>query len=84
MSISQRDIVVVEFNLPQGNLSHPAIVLSTNEAIEQEESFVAVVHKISFLYHLKLFNLLIKCIQISLINVSISNPHFLYNLTCIG
>ncbi|MFZ4798287.1 MAG: type II toxin-antitoxin system PemK/MazF family toxin [Bacteroidia bacterium] len=42
MSISQRDIVEVEFNLPQGNIFHPAIVLSKNEAIDQEESFVAV------------------------------------------
>jgi hypothetical protein len=43
MPISQRDIVEVEFNLPQGNLKHPVIVLSKQEAIEQEDgSFIGV------------------------------------------
>lgn len=42
MSIKQRDIVEVPFNLPQGVLNHPAIVLSTNEAIDQEGAFIAV------------------------------------------
>jgi hypothetical protein len=32
----------VPFNLPQRVLHHPAIVLSTNEAIREEEAFVAV------------------------------------------
>jgi hypothetical protein len=40
--ISQRDIIEVPFNLPQGTVPHPAIVLSTDEAIQEEESFVAV------------------------------------------
>lgn len=42
LPISQRDIVEVPFNLPQGVMNHPAIVLSVTEAIEQEEAFIAV------------------------------------------
>jgi mRNA-degrading endonuclease toxin of MazEF toxin-antitoxin module len=40
--ISQRDIVEIPFNLPQGVKHHPAIVLSNNEAIQDEEAFVAL------------------------------------------
>lgn len=40
--INQRHIVEVPFNLYQGIRVHPAIVLSTNEAIEQEGSFIAL------------------------------------------
>lgn len=32
MKIKQKQIVEVPFNLPQGVLNHPAIVLSSNEA----------------------------------------------------
>lgn len=43
MRVGQRDIVEVEFNLPQGRLAHPVIVLSKEEAIEQEEgAFIGV------------------------------------------
>jgi hypothetical protein len=43
MSVSQRDIVEVVFNLPQGGLTHPVVVLSKEDAIEQENgSFVGV------------------------------------------
>ncbi len=40
--VSQRDIVEVPFNLRQGVRIHPAIVLSKNEAIDEEGSFVAL------------------------------------------
>ncbi len=42
MKVAQGEIVEVSFNLPQGYLPHPAVVLSNNEIIENEESFVAV------------------------------------------
>jgi hypothetical protein len=42
MAINQRDIVEVPFNLPQGIRVHPAIVLSTNDAIVQEGCFIAL------------------------------------------
>lgn len=42
MAIEQRSIVEVPFNLTQKAMIHPALVLSTNEAIEQEQAFVAV------------------------------------------
>lgn len=40
--ISQRDIVEVPFNLPQGVRPHPVIVLSSNEAIQEEGAFVGL------------------------------------------
>lgn len=40
--VSKRDIVEVPFNLRQGVEIHPAIVLSVEEAIEMEESFIAL------------------------------------------
>jgi hypothetical protein len=40
--ISQRDIVEISFPLSQGNLKHPAIVLSSNEAIQMEAGFMAM------------------------------------------
>lgn len=40
--ISQRDIVEVPFNLPQGVRHHPVIVLSSDDAIQQEEAFVGL------------------------------------------
>ena len=40
--ISQRDIIEVPFNLPQGIIHHPAIVLSNNDAIREEEAFIAL------------------------------------------
>lgn len=42
MAISQRGIVEIPFNLPQGVMNHPAIVLSCNDAIEMEGAFTAV------------------------------------------
>ena len=42
MPLQQRQIVEVPFNLTQGVKVHPAIILSTNEAIEFEYSFIAV------------------------------------------
>lgn len=40
--ISQRDIVEVPFNLPQGVKPHPVIVLSNSEAIQDEDSFIGL------------------------------------------
>lgn len=40
--VEQRQIVEVPFNLPQGVLNHPALVISNNTAIELEEAFIAV------------------------------------------
>lgn len=40
--ISQRDIVEVPFNLPQGVKPHPVIVLSNDEAIRDEEAFIGL------------------------------------------
>jgi hypothetical protein len=40
--ISQRDIVEVPFNLPQGFKPHPVIVLSNDEAIKEEGSFIGL------------------------------------------
>jgi mRNA-degrading endonuclease toxin of MazEF toxin-antitoxin module len=40
--VSQRDIVEVIFDLPQGELKHPAIVLSNNDVIALEGYFVCV------------------------------------------
>lgn len=40
--ISQRDIVEVPFNLPQGVRAHPVIVLSNDEAIAEEEAFIGL------------------------------------------
>lgn len=42
MKVRQREIVELPFYLPQGIQNHPALVLSTDEAIELEEAFVAV------------------------------------------
>jgi mRNA-degrading endonuclease toxin of MazEF toxin-antitoxin module len=42
MRVTQGEIIEVSFNLPQGYLPHPAVVLSNTEIIEYEESFVAV------------------------------------------
>jgi hypothetical protein len=43
MKVSQRDIIEVPFNLPQGLIVHPAIVISCENAIQQEDNhFVAV------------------------------------------
>jgi hypothetical protein len=42
LTINQRDIVEVPFNLPGGSLNHPAIVLSNSDAIRDEEAFVAI------------------------------------------
>lgn len=42
MSISQRDVVEVPFNLPQGIINHPVIVLSNDDAIQREDSFIGV------------------------------------------
>lgn len=40
---SQREIVFLNFNLPQGTINHPGIVLSCSNAIEAEnQRFVAV------------------------------------------
>lgn len=39
---NQRDIVEVNFNLPQGSLKHPVIILSNNDAIQLENYFVGV------------------------------------------
>ena len=40
--ISQRDIVEVPFNLPQGVKPHPVIVLSNDDAIQEEGSFIGL------------------------------------------
>jgi hypothetical protein len=41
--VIQRQIVFLSFDLPQGIVEHPAIVLSTSDAMDQEEGrFVAV------------------------------------------
>lgn len=40
--ISQRDIVEVPFNLSQGIKPHPVIVLSNDEAIQEEGSFIGL------------------------------------------
>ncbi len=40
--ISQRDIVEVPFNLSQGVRPHPVIVLSNDEAIREEGSFIGL------------------------------------------
>jgi hypothetical protein len=42
MKVRQREIVELPFYLPQGIQNHPALVLSTDDAIELEEAFVAV------------------------------------------
>jgi hypothetical protein len=41
MKIQQRDIVELSFSLPQGPEHHPALVLSTDDAILAEGAFVA-------------------------------------------
>jgi hypothetical protein len=40
--ISQRDIVEVAFELPQGRLRHPVIVLSNDDAINLEQFFIGI------------------------------------------
>jgi len=40
--IQQRQIIEVPFNLPQGTQNHPAIVLSSNDAIMNENGFIAM------------------------------------------
>lgn len=40
--IAQRDIVEVPFNLPQGVRPHPVIVLSNDDAIAEEASFIGL------------------------------------------
>ena len=42
MKFSQRQIIEVPFNLPQGAMNHPALILSSNECIELERAFIAV------------------------------------------
>jgi len=43
MSIHQREIVEVNFPLPDGTFEpHPAIILSNNDIIAEEEAFVCV------------------------------------------
>ena len=42
MKVGQREIVELPFYLPQGIQNHPALVLSTDQAIELEDAFVAV------------------------------------------
>ncbi len=42
MKIYQRSIIEVPFNLPDGTMPHPLIVLSSNEAIELENSFFGI------------------------------------------
>ncbi len=42
MKVRQREIVELPFYLPQGIKNHPALVLSTDDAIELEDAFVAV------------------------------------------
>lgn len=42
MKIRQKDILEVSFNLPDGLANHPVIVLSNDDAIEDENSFIAV------------------------------------------
>ncbi len=42
MTISQRDIVEVEFKLSQGILKHPVIVLTNNTAISIENYFTGI------------------------------------------
>jgi hypothetical protein len=42
MKIEQGEIVEVNFNLPQGYLPHPVIVLSNNDINEFEQSFIGV------------------------------------------
>ncbi|WP_016776613.1 type II toxin-antitoxin system PemK/MazF family toxin [Anaerophaga thermohalophila] len=42
MILHQRCIVEVPFNLPQGVINHPAIILSNDTAIQEEGGFVAV------------------------------------------
>jgi len=42
MTVEQRQIIEVPFNLPEGVEHHPAIVLSSNDAIETENAFVCV------------------------------------------
>jgi len=42
MKIEQGEIVEVNFNLPQGYLPHPVIVLSNNDINEYEQSFIGV------------------------------------------
>jgi hypothetical protein len=41
MKIQQRDIIELPFYLPQGIEHHPAIVLSSDDAIMAEDAFVA-------------------------------------------
>ena len=42
MKVEQGEIVEVNFNLPQGLLPHPVIVISNNEINENELSFIGV------------------------------------------
>ena len=43
MSVSQRDIVEVNFRLPEGTFKpHPVIVISSNLVHEYEEAFIGV------------------------------------------
>ena len=42
MTISQRTVVEVPFNLPNGLQNHPAIVLSTDYSNEEDETIIVV------------------------------------------
>ena len=42
MRVEQGEIVEVSFNLPQGFLPHPVIVLSNNDINTYEQSFIGV------------------------------------------
>ena len=42
MRVYQREIVEVVFNLPQGNLAHPVLVISNNDINEFEGSFIGL------------------------------------------
>jgi mRNA-degrading endonuclease toxin of MazEF toxin-antitoxin module len=43
MKINQRDIVEVQFQLPNGSIkNHPALVISNNAVLETEDIFYAV------------------------------------------
>lgn len=42
MKVEQGEIVEVNFNLPQGFLPHPVIVLSNDDINEYEQSFIGV------------------------------------------
>src|SRR5437016_730980 len=42
MQVQQRQIIEVPFNLSQGIMNHPALILSVNDIIQLEEAFTAV------------------------------------------